>query len=148
MNKLELEKLLNKDIPISLAHEAHISQLTDDLCEISVPLKPNVNHKGTVFGGSLYVACTFASYGLFISSMQKNLIYSNNIVISKGEIKYFAPVTDNFTVQAAWLDAEERRIFFEALIKTGKAKICLKAKIFLNFQVVGEFIGHFVAFDD
>lgn len=145
MNLQEVEALLNKEIPISLAHQAHVTQLTDDLCEISVPLQPNRNHKGTVFGGSLYVACTFASYGLLISGMKKYSINSNNLVISRGEINYFLPVTGDFTVEAKWPSSDERESFFRTLKNTGKAKICIKTQILLKKKLVGEFSGFFVA---
>lgn len=145
MTAAELENLFYKEIPISKSMGIKVLQSSSLDIVLKVNLLENKNHKGTVFGGSQYSACAIACYGLFLNGIREQGHQTNNIVIADGNIKYKAPVDQDFFVEAKW-DAVIKNEFFEKLKLLSKAKVELKAQVKIDSQVKAEFNGHFVAF--
>lgn len=123
-----------------------IESLADDELALSLPLAPNKNHKGTLFGGSLYAASALACYGLFLSSLQNRNLFTQNIVLADGDIRYLAPAHKQARVVARWPDERDKQDFFSTLEKRAKARVAMKAEIFCEDQLVCKFSGRFVAF--
>ena len=48
-----LEDLLHHDIPLTRAMQLTVHSWADHQLRLAMPLAPNVNHTGTMFGGSL-----------------------------------------------------------------------------------------------
>lgn len=145
MNAAELLKLLNQEIPISKQMGISVFSVDELSCILKVELKPNLNHKGTGFGGSLYSCCAFAGYGLFLNGLRLNHFSTNDIVIAHGEIQYLLPVDSDFEVKAQWSSDSERKNFFGQLISKKKARTALHVQIHCRGQICAEFKGLFVA---
>jgi len=110
---------------------------------IRVPLKPNHNHKGTAFGGSLYAACTAACYTLIYSRQHTSQIADRDLVITSGEIKYIKPVKTDFNVQAE-LDEANWQSLLISLKNRRPEKLSMKCFIYLeNSQIGCEFSAQF-----
>ena len=62
--KKQLENYLHKHIPISSAMGIHVDHAATDHIILKAPLSNNINHKMTVFGGSLHSAATLACWSL------------------------------------------------------------------------------------
>lgn len=146
-----LEDLLRKEIPISQAMGFHDLKLHTDPIDqtesltVTLPLEPNRNHKGTLFGGSLYAGSALACYGLFLMRLRDQGIQSNDLVIAKGEIKYLAPVNQDASIRAQWPSLQEMELFFKTLQTKKKARIPMTAEISVQGKICAQFIGHFVA---
>jgi thioesterase domain-containing protein len=147
VNATELTTLLHKDIPITKQMGSSIIHVDEHTCIAEVELEPNLNHKGTAFGGSIYSCCALASYGLFLNGLRHHGSMTNNIVIAEGEIKYVLPVTDDFEVKAEWHSDRDRKKFFETLKSKKKARTHVTAKVVCQGDVCAEFKGLFVAKD-
>lgn len=145
MQALDLENLLKTEIPISKEMGVRQFQLTPEGLSMVLPLQENRNHKGTLFGGSLYSAGALACYGLFLMGLRDKAIATNDIVISEGTMKYIAPVNQDARVEAKWNSSSERVQFFEALKIKRKARVLMKAQILIGNKVCAEFSGNFVA---
>jgi thioesterase domain-containing protein len=136
---------LHSDFPIAKAMGAEVRGVDSIHCSVQVPLAPNINHKGTVFGGSLYSASALSCYGLVLFGLQSRGIKTDNVVIAQGEMKYIKPVTGNFEVIATWESTELAEEFFKTLLKKGKARTSLRAQVILDAQVCAQFNAQFVA---
>jgi thioesterase domain-containing protein len=53
----------------------------------------NVNHKSTMFGGSLYCGAVLAGWGWLHLRLREEGIEDGHIVIQEGQISYPLPVT-------------------------------------------------------
>ena len=51
-----LEELLHHDIPLTRALGLRVEQWENHELRVKVPLQENINHKSSMFGGSLYCA--------------------------------------------------------------------------------------------
>jgi thioesterase domain-containing protein len=145
MTNSELEKILKTGIPISHEMGIHDLQIKGHELSLKVPIAPNVNHKRTMFGGSLYSSCALACYGLFLSGLRNQSIPTNDIVISEGGMQYLAPVTGDAIVTAQWNSADEMSKFFQTLKNKRKARVLMRAQVRVNTEICAEFSGQFVA---
>lgn len=146
MQAKDLEALLKQEIPIAQAMGIKNFHLTNDRMSFQLPLSPNINHKGTLFGGSLYSACALGCYALFLYELRNANVHTNNIVISEGGIQYMAPVSEDAKVVATWKTPEERDQFFQVLKLKRKARVQMQGEIWSKDRICAEFIGTFVAF--
>jgi thioesterase domain-containing protein len=145
MTAAELHKLLKSEIPISNEMGIHDFQIADHRLTLKLPLKPNRNHKMTMFGGSLYAAGALACYGLFLSGLRGQSLQTNDIVISEGGMRYMAPVDADATIQAQWNSDEEMQKFFHALKMKKKARVLMRAEVKIQDRLCAEFSGMLVA---
>src|SRR5256885_14028437 len=58
-----IEAYLRKHIPISAALGVRVRACDARGATVTAPLAPNLNHRGTVFGGSASAAAIFAAWG-------------------------------------------------------------------------------------
>ena len=140
-----LQQLFNSEIPISKELGVTVQSLTEKEIQLELPLEPNRNHKGTSFGGSLYSGCALACYGIFLSQLRSLGIQTMDIVISKGEIKYLAPVKADAQIVAGFRTLEEKAAFFRGLQAKGKARATMHAQVRVAGVLCAEFFGDFVA---
>lgn len=145
MNSQDLLLLLKNEIPISKSIGIHSLNISDESLSLALPILPNKNHKGTLFGGSLYSSAALASYGLFLTELNKQGFTTNNIVISDGEMKYKKPVNKDALVEASWPSISEKNDFINTLRKKGKARITIRCTISCDNIICAEFLGKFVA---
>ncbi len=129
--KKSIQKIIEKEIPIVKSMGVEFVDFQDDSCTIAVPIGPNHNHKGTVFGGSLYSVCTSACYGLMYSIQIEKSLDEYDLVIGEGSIRYQKPVHDDFHVKAQ-LSQTDLGVFLEKLKKNGFGKINITAFVFIQ----------------
>lgn len=53
MNSLQVEQYLHQNIPISQQMAVSVVSIDEKGVILAAPLLPNINHHGTVFGGSI-----------------------------------------------------------------------------------------------
>lgn len=141
----ELEALLFRQIPLSRALNVKLTLANADEVRLNLPLQENINHKATVFGGSLYAACTLASYSLFLKNLYETKLLTEDIVISEGQISYLNPSSSDVVVIARWTSEKARAQFVETLTKKSKARCEIKAFVMQDQTMTCEFTGKFVA---
>lgn len=129
-----IQEIIEKEIPIVKSMGVEFVELTDLSCMISVPLGPNHNHKGTVFGGSLYSVCTSACYGLMYSLQISENLHEYDLVIGEGTIRYQKPVHGDFHVRSQ-IKLTDQDIFLEKLAKNGFGKIHITAYVFIQDEM-------------
>ena len=153
-NYIELTACLNQfvqgHLPLGRAMGLEVNHYDGDSLSLSAPLDSNNNDKGTAFGGSLYCAAVMAGWGYFyLRCLQYKLNEgAPNIVISKSEIEYLAPV-DASTIIATCSDNDPAIWdgFLTRYQERGKAKVELTSVINANIngveQAAVKFTGTF-----
>ena len=130
--KARLEQFVDDHLPLGRAMGLEVSHYNSESLSLSAPLNLNNNDKGTAFGGSLYCAAVMAGWGYFyLRCLQYKLNEgAPNIVISKSEIEYLAPV-DARTIIATCSDNDPAIWdgFLTRYQERGKAKVELTSVI-------------------
>lgn len=124
MNPDELTGYIHRNIPLTKAMELRVLKVSPYEIEVVVPIEPNLNHKKTVFGGSLHCATTVACWGL----LYVNTAPGHEIVITHSEIDYIKPVNEDFLVKS-WVSQESLENYHHALQRKGRGRIELDALI-------------------
>lgn len=138
-----LESYLLQHIPISAAMGVKVESASNEQVILSAPFFNNINHKNTVFGGSLHAVATLACWSLLHVNLS-----GAQIVIASSEICYKAPVAADFKAECRMPDLLEWERFQKILQKKGKARIKLNAKIFQGSQLGVDYSGQFVAIQE
>ncbi|MCC2646952.1 MAG: hypothetical protein K0R02_1017 [Rickettsiaceae bacterium] len=138
-----LEKYIYKNIPISLSLGVKIDDATSDEIILTAPLEANINHKNTVFGGSLHSVATLACWSLLYINIQK-YYESCEIVISSSKIDYKKPVKEDFSAICVKPNETDWEKFIKMLDRKGKGRISLKAKIYQGDSLAVDYLGEFV----
>ena len=138
-----LQQTINENIPLTGALEAAVKSYDGQVLHIDMPLTPNVNHKNTAFGGSLYCAAVLSAWGLLylklLEAQEKGAI-----VIYDGRVQYHKPVTDNFTSVCKLSDQPAWEKFIKIYHRMGKARLKLHSDVLCDGEVCVSFSGEFV----
>ncbi len=124
-----LETEIHAKIPMVKAMGVQLKHVDAKSCRIWVPLKPNINHKSTAFGGSLFASCTAACYGLLYFLQKQHGLTDWDLVIAQGQIQYKQPTTENFFVDATISEFEPTKIR-QRLLNAEKVRLLLTCQVF------------------
>lgn len=140
-----LENYLIEHIPISAAMGVKVGLVSSQQVILSAPLANNINHKKTVFGGSLHALATLACWSLLHINLSKLHPEGTQIVISNSSVEYLLPATTDFKAECSMPSPVEWERFIKTLQKKGKARIHLKATINQGGRLCLDYAGTFVA---
>ena len=90
MTAPELETYLHEHIPLSAAMQLAVEGLGEQGVTLSAPLAPNVNHRNSVFGGSLASLATLAGWSLVHVGLSE-IGLPSRVVVMSSQIEYLAP---------------------------------------------------------
>lgn len=142
---ITLENYLLKHIPISAAMGIKVELASPQQVILSAPFLNNINHKNTVFGGSLHAVATLACWSLIHVNLGGLSDKSFQIVITNSEISYLAPVVSDFKAECCMPDPLDWQRFQKILQKKRKARLKLTAKIVQNSLTCVMYSGQFAA---
>ena len=120
-----LQAELNQSIPLTRAMQLEVCAWSDQGLTLMAPLAPNINDKGSAFGGSLSALLTLAGWGL-LWLRTKEASIPCDLVIHRAEIRYVRPVTGPIQVQCPQPGDAEWLLFFDQFESRGKARIRLR----------------------
>lgn len=140
-----LEEYLNEHIPISSAMGVSVDLASTNQIVLKAPFANNINHKKTVFGGSLHAVATLACWSLLHINLMNLLKDNVQIVIASSQVEYLAPVATDFKAKCCMPDTLDWERFIKMFNKKGKARIKLWAKIVQEGQLCVDYAGVFVA---
>jgi thioesterase domain-containing protein len=118
----DFEQFVLAQIPLARAMQLRVQEYTDDTLVLAAPLAPNVNDKGCAFGGSLLSLLTLAGWGLIVLKLRE-LECDCDIYVQDSEVRYLAPVWEDFTAQAQLAEGESWAEFAHALRTRGRARL-------------------------
>lgn len=119
-----LQAELDRSIPLARAMQLKASAWSEQGLTLVAPLAPNVNDKGSAFGGSLSASLTLAGWGLlWLRTRQVHM--DCDLVIHRGEIRYVRPVTGPIVAFCPQPGEDEWQLFSAQFQSRDKARILL-----------------------
>jgi len=144
----QLEAMIVEEMPITKHLEFSLAADSDGKLRASAPLKPNANHMGTAFGGSLSMLATVTGWAMMHQLVQdtvEDMRRRVEVIIQEGDIEYLKPVRDNISVICERPDEDAIERFQSMLDRWGRARLDLKCKIDAAGERAVTFIGRYVA---
>lgn len=139
-----LERLLHHDIPLTGDMGLRV-RAWDNLClRLHVPLAPNVNHKNTMFGGSLYCAAVLAGWGWLHLRLGEAGLSGGHIVIQQGQIDYPLPVAGDALAVCENIDEALWQRFLKTYRRHGRARLQLQTQVLDGERCAVTFSGQYV----
>ena len=143
-----LESVLHHDIPLTQAMGVKVLDWHDQQLRLHLPLEANVNHKSTMFGGSLYCGAVLAGWGWLHLRLREEGIEDGHIVIHEGQISYPLPVTRDAAVVCEAPDEKVWKRFLATYRRYGRARLTLQTRVMnagseeAAVQFVGQYVLH------
>lgn len=159
--KTSLQTFVETHLPLGRAMGIDVHHYDAQSLSLLAPLPLNNNDKGTAFGGSLYCVAVMTCWSsLYLRCLEERLLDPSipagtpNIVVSKAEIEYLAPVkSDNIIASCSTADEDLWQSFFARFKSHGSAKIQLSStvhteengggKVAVTFSGTYALIGHY-----
>ena len=124
-----LESVLHHDIPLTREMGLKVIGWHQHQLRLQMPLAANINHKSTMFGGSLYCGAVLAGWGWLHLSLREAGIEDGHIVIQEGHISYPLPVTrDAIVLCDAPADAAWNK-FLAMYQRHGRARLTFETRV-------------------
>jgi thioesterase domain-containing protein len=142
----QLQQTLYTDIPLTREMGLRVAAYDGQTLQLTAPLAPNVNNKGTAFGGSLYNLAVLCGWSLLRLKLNEAGLNEKNIVIHEANTRYLLPVTGELHA-ACTLTGDVLNEFMQPLQKKGRARITLTVAIHQQDRTAVEFTGQYVALD-
>ena len=124
-----LESILHHDIPLTREMGLKVLDWQHDQLQLHLPLQANINHKSTMFGGSLYCGAVLAGWGWLHLKLREAGIEDGHIVIQEGQISYPLPVTRDATVVCPAPEDKVWKRFLATYKRYGRARLTLETWI-------------------
>ena len=138
-----LESVLHNEIPLTQSMEISVKHCDSSKVELSAPLTPNINHKCTAFGGSLYSIAVLCGWSFIYQQMQINNL-SGHIVIQHSEVDYNKPVDGKISAVCELVDEKVITRFIKTVKRKGRGRIKLSVKVLYKGNIAVQFLGHYV----
>ena len=138
----QVEELFYSKIPITRALGVRVEEYDGQRLLLTAPLRENVNHLGTAFGGSLNALAVLSGYGLLWLELRDTECH---IVIRESSIHYDRPVRGDIRAVCVRPDEEMLEAFKRQFRQKGKARITLEATVEDEGVTAVRFRGTFVA---
>ena len=141
-----LESILHHDIPLTRDMGLKVLDWQARKLRLSLPLAANVNHKSTMFGGSLYCGAVLGGWGWLHLALREEGIEDGHIVIQEGQISYPLPVTRDATVVCEAPEEKVWKRFLATYRRYGRARLALQTRVMNtgSEEVAVQFEGQYV----
>jgi thioesterase domain-containing protein len=140
----EVESYLHGHIPISSAMGVRVLAVGRSGVTLAAPLAPNINHRATVFGGSVSAVAILAAWA-WLHFALRDAGLKTRLVIQRNSVEYLAPVAGDFEARCAGLPDRAFEKFEQQLRRLGKARVTLAAELIFERKVAAKFEGDYVA---
>jgi thioesterase domain-containing protein len=100
INLKEFEAECRFDIPLLTAMQLSFVDYENLTLTMEAPLAPNINNKGTAFGGSIASICLFGGWAVSTLAFSDNDIHNTEIVVYKNEMTFERPARGHLVIKA------------------------------------------------
>jgi thioesterase domain-containing protein len=138
-----LEKTLHEEIPLTREIGIVVTSASPQLIELTAPLAPNINHKCTAFGGSLYAVAVLAGWSMVFARLHAAGLHAH-IVIQDAQIEYLLPVVETINVRCELVSDTEFDRCLKLFSRKGRGRIALDVQIVTQQGVAVKFCGQYV----
>jgi len=139
-----LTDTLTRQIPLGAAMGLAIQRLDATGLVLNLPLAPNVNDKGTAFGGAMSSALILAGWSLPRLILRREQRRAD-LVIGRCDLRFLAPVKSGFQAVARWPGQEAIDAFLTRLDERGKAALEMAPEIHAGDTVAASLSARYAA---
>ena len=118
-------------MPPARALQPSVEGFVGGRLRLRAPLAPNVNDKGTAFGGSLASMMTLAAWGLTTLQVGQAGLDAE-VYVADSQLRYLTPVREDLLVEAWLEDGQDWAGFLSTLRSRGRARTTLQAQVLLG----------------
>lgn len=140
----QLQSYLHAQIPLSAAMGIEVAEASDEIIRLRAPLAPNINHRGTVFGGSLASIGTLACW-CWLAYRLRSVEREDGIVVRRTKVEYLRPLSEAFQAVCHGPSPEAWEAFQKGLSRRGTARLHLHATVSAGEDIGAVLDGEFVA---
>ena len=119
-----------RGMPPVAAMQVEVEGMRGDALRLQAPLAPNVNDKGSAFGGSLTSVMTYAGWCLVSLQLQLRGLEAE-VYVADSQIRYLAPLYDDLVAEAVFAEGQAWDLFVDTLVQRGRARIQVDARVLL-----------------
>lgn len=120
---------LNDAIPMVASLGIEAMQRDGDELDWSLSLMPNLNDKGTGFGGALAAQTTLQGW-CWVTLWLREHGLARDVVVAKASQRFLAPVTDDYRLACAPCDSNGTETLRDNLQQRGKGRIQLMHRLY------------------
>lgn len=139
-----MQRYLHQYIPLSAAMGVQVRTASIGHVKLAAPLRPNVNHTETVFGGSAAAVATLSAWTLLHLRLEEAHLDAR-LVIQRSRMEYEKPIPGDFEAVCDFGDDAAWAHFREMLARRGRGRLTLAAHLVHAKARVATFEGDFVA---
>jgi len=137
-----LQASLHERIPLTRALGTVVRRAEPNAVVIEAPLGPNVNHSGTVFGGSASAVAVLAAWAL-VEVRLEHAGQPGRIVIRRSGMDFERPITGGFVATAQAPDPQAWSRLLQTLQRGRMGRIAVRSVLTCGDERVGELKGEF-----
>lgn len=142
--EMRVQRYLYQYIPLSAAMGVQVRTAGLAYVKLAAPLRPNVNHTETVFGGSAAALATLSAWTLLHLRLEDARLDAR-LVIQRSRMEYERPIPGDFEAVCDFGDGAAWERFRATLERRGRARLTLAAHLVHSTARVASFEGDFVA---
>lgn len=139
-----LADMLTRRIPLGGAMQVSIVRLDDQCIELHGPLAPNINDKGTAFGGAIVSQMILAGWAL-PRLLLRRAGSDADLVIGRCEVRFLKPVEGDVGVRCDWPEAAAIQAFINQLRSRGRGKLELAPVCLIDSEVAATLSARYAA---
>lgn len=143
----DVTRYLHEHIPISRHLGVRVGAYDGRSLRLAAPLAPNVNHTGTVFGGSLSAIGILTGWTLLHLKLRE-LELDARLVIQRNEIDFDEPIAADLSSTATLPDEPEWERFLATLRRHRRARVRVRGAFGSSPSTGGSYQGLYVAIRD
>jgi len=135
---------LFKQIALAKAMRVSVSGYSSGCLELTAPLRPNINDKGTAFAGSISSLLVLAGWGLVTLRLKEAGIQAE-VVVSKSETDYRNPVRSDMRSIAEVSNGQIDPLISD-LAENQRGRIKIQSRLFSQGKQCATMTAHYVVF--
>ena len=124
----ETTRYLHERIPLTRHLGAAVLARDDRSIRIAAPLAPNVNHRSTVFGGSLSALAILAGWAVVHLALRDRHVDAH-VVVKRSEMDFDAPVEGSLVVTSTLPPEAEWERFLSTFARRGLARVHVRGTV-------------------
>lgn len=142
----QINAYLRANIPLSAHMHMRVLRLEPGRIQVQMPLAPNVNPHGTIFGGALGALGLATGWMLLHASFEQAGVAAK-LVGQRSECDFIAPATADCVAESVCAPAELERLL-QSFGERGRARLQLETMIRVGAQDVVRHTGIYVALQE
>lgn len=141
----ELNDYLTHHVPLFRAMRARVEHTDANRLALTAPLEPNLNDKGTAFGGAMAAIAALTGWAITTITLRDHG-ETAEIVIIDSTLKFLRPVRETIIAECVPPDAVMVETFIERYRQRGKARWTVDVVVRADGEPAMTFKGHYGVF--